>query len=82
MWFITCVYYLVCAFTELINILLSVRRLMELVLKSNRKLFLVTAGITFAVSMALYQWLVILMGLWALLMLGGVVPFGLKTRKL
>ena len=54
---------------------------MELVLKSNRKLFLVTAGITFVVSMALYQLLVILMALWALLMLGGVVPFWSKNKK-
>ena len=49
--------------------------------KLSSKHFLLAAVITFLVSVALYQWLVILLAVWALLAMGGIAPWWSKYKK-
>jgi len=49
--------------------------------KFSSKHFWLAAVITFSVSVALHQWLVILLVVWALLAMGGIVPWWSKYKK-
>ena len=49
--------------------------------KLSSKYFLLAAVVTFLVSVALHQWLVILLAVWALLAMGGIVPWWSKYKK-
>jgi hypothetical protein len=55
---------------------------MDIVTKETRKHFAAASGISCLIALASYQWLIVLVVLWAVLAMGGIVLFSSKRQVL